>query len=132
MTVKTDRRRALAMTIPEAPVWRLSLEQCYHIIQTGIRTDDDSVEFLEGLLVTSTPKNSSYNLAAHLTRNALTQVVPAQWYIDAQEPFTADVSEPEPDVLVVCGERRITVTTRRTLRWLWKWQIPRSSGIEPV
>lgn len=106
MTVASDQRRALAMTIPEAPVWRLSLEQYHHMIQTGILTDDDPVEFLEGLLVTNMPKNPLRSLATHLTRNALAQVVPAQWYVDAQEPFTADDSEPEPDVLVVRGERR--------------------------
>lgn len=94
------------MTIPEAPVWRLSLEQYHHMIQTGILTDDDPFEFLEGLLVTNMPTNPLRSLATHLTRNALAQVVPAQWYVDAQEPFTADDSEPEPDVLVVRGERR--------------------------
>lgn len=105
MAVTTDQRRALAMTIPEAPVWRLSLEQYHHMIQTGILTDDDPVGFLEGLLVTKMPKNPPHSLATHLTRNALAQVVLAQWYVDAQQPFTADDSEPEPDVLVVRGER---------------------------
>lgn len=106
MTVDTDQRLALAMTIPAAPVWRLSLEQYHRMIQTGILTDDDPVEFLEGLLVTKTPKNPSHSLATHLTHNALAQVVPAQWYVDTQEPFTTSDSEPEPDVLVVRGERR--------------------------
>lgn len=33
MTVVTEQRRALAMTIPEAPVWRLSLEQYHHMLR---------------------------------------------------------------------------------------------------
>ncbi len=106
MTVATDQRLALAMTIPGAPVWRLSLEQYHRMIQTGILTDDDPFEFLEGLLVAKMPNNPLHSLVAHLMRNALAQVAPAQWYVDAQEPFTADNSEPEPDVLVVRGERR--------------------------
>lgn len=76
------------------------------MIQTGILTDDDPVEFLEGLMVTKMPENPSHSLATHLTRNALAQVVPSQWYVDAQAPFTTRDSEPEPDVLVVRGERR--------------------------
>lgn len=106
MTVATDQRLALAMTIPGAPVWQLSLEQYHRMIQTGILTDDDPVEFLEGLLVAKMPKNSPHSLAPYLTRNALAQVVPVQWYVDAQEPLTVDDGEPEPDVLVVRGERR--------------------------
>ncbi|WP_448541029.1 Uma2 family endonuclease [Roseiflexus sp.] len=106
MAIDTDQRLALAMTIPGAPVWRLSLEQYHRMIQTGILTDDDPVEFLEGLLVTKMPNNPPHSLATHLTRDALARVVPAQWYVDAQEPFTTADSEPEPDVLVVRGERR--------------------------
>jgi hypothetical protein len=78
MSIDTDQRLALAMTIPGAPVWRLSLEQYHRMIQTGILTDDDPVEFLEGLLVTKMPKNPLHSLATHLTRDALAQVVPVQ------------------------------------------------------
>ncbi|MBO9325378.1 MAG: Uma2 family endonuclease [Roseiflexus sp.] len=99
MAIDTDQRLALAMTIPGAPVWRLSLEQYHRMIQTGILTDDDPVEFLEGLLVTKMPKNPPRSLTTYLTRDALARVVPAQWYVDAQEPFTTADSEPEPDVL---------------------------------
>lgn len=94
------------MTIPDAPVWHLSLEQYHRMIQTGILTDDDPVEFREGSMAIKTPENPSHSLATHLTRNARAQVVPSQWYVDAQEPFTTRDSEPEPDVLVVSGERR--------------------------
>lgn len=134
MTVATDQRLALAMTIPGAPVWQLSLEQYHRMIQTGILTDDDPVEFLEGLLVAKMPKNSPHSLAPYLTRNALAQVVPVQWYVDAQEPLTVDDGEPEPDVLVVRGERRQYCDRARrcrTLRWLWKCRIRRSIVIEP-
>lgn len=106
MSIEVEQRLASAMTIPDAPIWRLSLEQYHRMIQTGILTDDDPVEFLEGLMVTKMPKNPSHSLATHLTHNALAQVVPSQWYVDAQEPFTTRDSEPEPDVLVVRGERR--------------------------
>jgi Uma2 family endonuclease len=32
--------------------------------------------------------------------------VPAGYYVDAQEPLTTDESEPEPDVMIVRGQRR--------------------------
>jgi Uma2 family endonuclease len=36
----------------------------------------------------------------------LERLVPAEWYVDSQEPITTDDSEPEPDVVVMRGETR--------------------------
>ena len=41
--------------------------------------------------------------ATHLVREALAQLLPSGWYVDAQEPVTTQDSEPEPDVAVVRG-----------------------------
>jgi len=106
MTLDTRQRAALALTIPTAPIWRLSLVQYHDMVRTGILTDDDPVEFLEGLLVTKMPKNPPHSLATHLTRDSLLRIVPSGWYVDTQEPLTTDDSEPEPDVVVIRGTRR--------------------------
>jgi Uma2 family endonuclease len=84
----------------------LRIEQYHQMIQAGILTDDDPVELLEGWLVTKMPKNPPHTLTTQLTRDALTALVPAGYYVDDQEPLTTGESEPEPDVMVVRGQRR--------------------------
>ncbi|MFO1429274.1 MAG: Uma2 family endonuclease [Candidatus Competibacteraceae bacterium] len=95
-----------AVSLPTAPVWRLSVEQYHRMIRFGILTDDDPVELLEGWLITKMPKNPPHRLSTQLTREAIVRLLPPGWYVDAQEPITTDDSEPEPDVVVVRGERR--------------------------
>ena len=87
-------------------IWRLRVEQYHAMIQAGILTEDDPVELLEGWLVTKMPKNPRHRVATQLTREALAQVLPSGWHVDAQEPITTADSEPEPDVVVVQGNRR--------------------------
>jgi Uma2 family endonuclease len=76
------------------------------MIQAGILTDDDPIELLEGWLVAKMPKNPRHRLVTQLLREALARLLPAGWYVDAQEPITTEDSEPEPDIAVVRGERR--------------------------
>lgn len=92
--------------VPTEPVWRFSVEQYHQMIHLGILTKDDPVELLEGWIVRKTPKNPLHRTTTKLTRNALEQIVPEGWYVDAQEPITLDDSEPEPDVVVVKGNTR--------------------------
>ena len=92
--------------IPEAPIWQLSISQYHQMIRSGILTDDDPVELLEGLLVTKMPKNPPHRLANELAREALARLIPTGWHINTQEPITTEDSEPEPDLAIVQGERR--------------------------
>jgi Uma2 family endonuclease len=92
--------------VPSDPIWRLSVDQYHEMIRTGILTADDPVELLEGWLVTKMPKNPPHRVATRLIRKALEGVVPAGWYVDAQEPITTADSEPEPDAMVVRGDTR--------------------------
>ncbi len=52
------------------------------------------------------PKNPARRLTTQLVREAVTRILPPGWYVDAQEPITLPDSEPEPDVVLVRGERR--------------------------
>jgi len=94
------------VAVPNDYIWRLSVEQYHEMIRAGILTDDDPVELLEGWLVVKMPKNPPHRLVTGLTRSALERLLPGGWYVDAQEPVTTETSEPEPDVVVVRGERR--------------------------
>jgi Uma2 family endonuclease len=91
---------------PGAPLWRLSVNQYQRMICAGILTDDDPVELLEGWLVLKMPKKPAHRLCTQLLRDALATMVLPGWYVDAQEPITTAESEPEPDVMIVCGARR--------------------------
>lgn len=103
----------LAPTIPkEVPavpsdlIWRLSVDQFHDMIQSGILTDDDPVELLEGWLVYKMPNSSQHRLATRLMRQELERIVPAGFHVDSQEPITLKGSEPEPDVALVRGDAR--------------------------
>ncbi|MBE9129771.1 MULTISPECIES: Uma2 family endonuclease [unclassified Coleofasciculus] len=93
-------------TVPTEPVWRFSVAQYHQMIRSGILTEDDPVELLEGWIIYKMPKNPPHRAATKLTRNALEDIVPLGWYVDAQEPITLDNSEPEPDVVIVRGNTR--------------------------
>src|SRR5437660_1033177 len=90
--------------VPDAPIWRLSVEQYHRMIETGILTEDDPVELLDGWLVQKARKKPPHSQATRLTRTALARLIPPGWFVDSQEPITTASSEPEPDVLVIRGD----------------------------
>lgn len=106
MAIDTRARTLTSFKVPADAIWQLRVDQYHQMVQTGILTDDDPVELLEGWLVTKIPKNPSHRLATQLTREALTVLVPDGYYVDDQEPLTTAESEPAPDVMIVRGQRR--------------------------
>jgi Uma2 family endonuclease len=96
--------RSPAVSIDD--IWRLRVDQYHAMIRTGILTEDDPVELLEGWLVVKMPQNPPHRVAVRLTYKALESIVPTNWYIDTQAPITAADSEPEPDIVVVRGDPR--------------------------
>jgi Uma2 family endonuclease len=103
---QTASAEGLSPGKPDDFIWRLSVGQYHEMIRTGILTSDDPVELLAGWLVYKMPKNPPHRIATRLAQQALEAVVPAGWYVDAQEPITLNDSEPEPDVMIVRGETR--------------------------
>lgn len=95
-----------AAPIPADALWRLSVDQYHRMIETGILTEDDPAEFLEGCLVSKMPKNPRHRLATQLLREIIARLLVAGWFVDAQEPITTADSEPEPDLVIVKGNRR--------------------------
>jgi len=73
------------------------------MIRAGILTKDDPVELLDGRLVTKMLKRPAHRIATRRVRLALERVVPEGRYVDSQETITLRFSEPEPDVVIVCG-----------------------------
>ncbi len=102
----TTSQPILQDSLPALPFWRLSVDQYHEMIRTGILTNDDQVELLEGWLIAKMPKNPAHHVATYLIRKALESLVPTGWYVESQEPITTANSEPEPDIMVVRGDIR--------------------------
>lgn len=73
---------------------------------------------LEGWLIYKMPKNPPHRVTTKLTRNALDDIIPEDWYVDTQEPITLMDSEPEPDVVIVRGNTRDYLDRYQGLRIL--------------
>lgn len=106
MTVVTAPRptKIKERTGVDLPLWRISVAQYHQMIRTGILTDGDPVELLEGLLVEKMSKKPSHRAATLLFRRALERIVEGNWYVDSQEPITTSDSEPEPDITIIRGD----------------------------
>jgi Uma2 family endonuclease len=92
--------------VPEGYLFRLSVAQYHEMIRAGIFQDGDPVELVDGYLVLKMTKNPAHCLTVGLTADALNLLVPAGWHVRVQDPVTTEISEPEPDVALVKGQRR--------------------------
>ncbi|MEO6809299.1 MAG: Uma2 family endonuclease [Isosphaeraceae bacterium] len=89
-------------------LYRLRVGQYPRMAEAGICSGDDSVELLEGLLVTKMNKNPPHIITTELVQLALVQAVPGGWCVSMQNPVSlfASDSEPEPDAKIVRGHPR--------------------------
>ena len=72
--------------------------------EVGILAEDEPVELLDGQLVVAEPKGAPHATMVRLTARALTRAFGDGWLVSTQDPIALDdVSEPEPDVVVVQG-----------------------------
>jgi Uma2 family endonuclease len=109
MSVLTETiTTSVAPPLTETPdtYFRLSVNQYHQMLDAGIFDEDDPVELLEGLLVTKMPKYPPHRISTELIRDLLPRRLPDGWFVDSQEPITLETSEPEPDAMIVRGERR--------------------------
>jgi Uma2 family endonuclease len=88
---------------PDEPVFPLTLEGYHALVDAGVYTEDDPVEFLEGWLVPKMPRKPSHSSATRILRELIRQLLPAEYFADSQDAVTTTDSEPEPDVYVVRG-----------------------------
>lgn len=94
------------VTVPPIPGHRFTVDQYHRMIETGILTENDRVELLDGWILPKMPHNPSHRIAIPLAQKVLTNVLPANWFISVQLPVTTADSEPEPDLAVVRGNPR--------------------------
>jgi Uma2 family endonuclease len=96
----------LPVAVPSLPILRLTVAQYHQMIGAGILHDGDPIELLEGWLVIKMAKNPPHVYANSRLHDMLTELVPAGWFVNSQDPITTLESEPEPDASVIRGNRR--------------------------
>jgi len=89
-----------------APIKRFTVEEYHRLIETGIISDDDLVELLEGFLVSKKAKTPIVCTIRGLVAEAVRPLLPAHHFHDRQGPVTTDDSEPEPDITIILGKPR--------------------------
>ena len=107
MSVMTHPIPGAVPAVPRNPaLWRMSVDQYHRMIQTGILTEDDLVELLQGYVVEKSPTNPRHSQTSEMARDRIAGLLPAGYCVASQEPITTDDSEPEPDLSVIRGTRR--------------------------
>ena len=104
-TLQTGTATRPPPAVPSETIMRLSVDQYHDMIRNGILTEDDPVELLDGWLVSKMARNPPHRVVNGLLQDKLATLVGPNWHINTQEAVTLDISEPEPDVSVVRGNR---------------------------
>ncbi|MFV0444864.1 MAG: Uma2 family endonuclease [Planctomycetaceae bacterium] len=90
---------------PPFPIARFSVEKYHQMIESGIFTEDDRYELLDGWLVEQMTKGPGHEFGSGELEDLLRPLLLAGWHLRNQAPITLANSEPEPDLSVVRGTR---------------------------
>ncbi len=88
------------------PFWRISVQKYHEMIEAGVLTEDDRLELVEGWLIKKMSVKPAHSFVTDQLRDELADILPRDYFVKSQQPVTTVDSEPEPDVLVVCGHKR--------------------------
>src|SRR5262245_8566779 len=95
------------MKTPSIPLWRMTRTRYDRLVDAGIFAKEDRVELLDGLLVAREPQGSLHAMAVGLARIALERAFGRGYHVREEKPVALDdLSEPEPDIVVVRGGPR--------------------------
>jgi Uma2 family endonuclease len=85
-------------------LYQWTVKDYHRLLETGLLTEKDRVELLEGLIVTMSPKGIPHVITTDWIAQVLRQQLQGQAHVRTQDPITLnDRSEPEPDIVVVRG-----------------------------
>jgi Uma2 family endonuclease len=88
------------------PMHRFSVEQYHRMIETGVLTENDRVELVEGWIVEKMPQKPPHASTGSVLEEKLAPKLPKGWIIRGQRPITLEDSEPEPDLAIVRGPQQ--------------------------
>jgi Uma2 family endonuclease len=90
--------------VPPLTVRRFTVDEYENLGRTGVLTEDDSVELLEGLIVKKMTKIPLHDWTIDYLTRVLGQKLPAGWILRIQNVLRTEDSEPEPDVVIAIGD----------------------------
>jgi len=89
------------------PLWRMTRARYDQMIDVGIFGPEDRVELLDGLLVAREPQGARHAVIVALVRAAIERAFGRGFHVREEKPVALDeLSEPEPDIVVVPGQIR--------------------------
>src|SRR5436190_3998227 len=91
---------------PAFPVRRFTVAEYLRLGETGILTEDDRVELLEGLIVQKVTRIPRHDATIDILAELLRRLLPAAWYPRDQKVLLTNDSAPEPDLAIVRGQPR--------------------------
>ncbi len=84
---------------------RFTVEQYHRMIETGVLSESDKVQLLEGIILEMTPVGTPHAYTVDALHEEIERLLPAGWKVFMQRPVTLATSEPEPDLSVAVGSR---------------------------
>lgn len=94
-----ETKEAVAMTSPS--LMRLNCERYHVLVSSGVLTEEDRVELIDGYLFTKMSIGSKHGGTVNYLNRTLGKLLGDQVIVAIQNPVTIkDYSEPEPDVVV--------------------------------
>lgn len=95
----------MAVGDPPVKTRRWMRAEYERLVDCGVFREDERLELLDGLLVMREPQGSRHGAALVALHRALAQAFGAGFHVRPQLPVALDdMSEPEPDAVVVRGE----------------------------
>jgi Uma2 family endonuclease len=93
---------------PPWPLYKISVDQYEAMIESGIFTEHDRLQLINGMLVAKVTRGDDHCVADELCRTSLSAMLPHGWSIRTNKPvrLLTTNSEPEPDEAVVRGSIR--------------------------
>ena len=105
--MRRSRRSVPSMESSPLPLWRMTRARYDQMIDAGIFQPGDRVELLDGLLVAREPQGARHAVVVALVRAAIERALGRGFYVREEKPVALDeLSEPEPDIVVVPGQIR--------------------------
>jgi Uma2 family endonuclease len=93
----------LTPPVPHAPT-RITVEDYFRLVETGVLAEDDRVELLEGVIVSMTPSGPPHAVVVAAIGKILTLAVGDRAAVRVQLTFVIPpFSAPEPDIAIVPG-----------------------------
>lgn len=85
---------------------RFSVDEYHRMIQSGILTQSDHVQLIDGWIIEMPPIGPEHSTSTSLLEAAIQRCLPPGWILRRGDPITLAAGEPEPDVVVARGTIR--------------------------